>query len=62
MHNLCVFDYFVSKIIFTENYFLIAAIILTTQISLYACLVGTKLVLGPQEQHFTKTFEAFSHT
>ena len=38
MHKLCVFDYFWSKIIFSENYFLIAAINLTTWGPLYTCL------------------------
>ena len=39
MHNLCVFWLFFSKIFFTEDYFLIAAIKLTILGPLYTCLV-----------------------
>ena len=39
MHNLCFFYYFLQKSIFTENYFLIAAINLATRGLLYTCLV-----------------------
>ena len=39
MHNLWVFYYFFQKSLFTENYFLIAAINLTTRVPLYTCLV-----------------------
>ena len=38
MHNLCFFIVF-SKITFTENYFLIAAVNLATRGPLYTCLV-----------------------
>ena len=39
MHNLCFFSYFFQKLLFTENYFLIAAINLATRGPLYTCLV-----------------------
>ena len=39
MHSLCVFWLFFQKSLFTENYFLIAAINLATRGPLYTCLV-----------------------
>ena len=39
MHNLWVFYYFFQKSLFTENYFLIAAMNLATRGPLYTCLV-----------------------
>ena len=40
MHNVSMFFYyFFQKSLFTENYFLIAAINLATQFPLYTCLV-----------------------
>ena len=39
MHNLCFFNYFFQKSLFTENYFLIAVINLATRGPLYTCLV-----------------------
>ena len=39
MHNLWFFCYFFQKLLFTENYFLIAAIHLATRGPLYTCLV-----------------------
>ena len=39
MHNLWFFCYFFQKLLFTENYFLIAAINLATRGPLYTCLV-----------------------
>ena len=38
MHDLCFFNYFFQKLLFTEN-FLIAAINLATRGPLYTCLV-----------------------
>ena len=46
-HKLCIinafFDFFVKKIIFDKNYFLIAGINLTTWGPLYTCLVLTAI-------------------
>ena len=39
MHNLCFFYCFCQKLLFAENYFLIAAINLSIRGPLYTCLV-----------------------
>ena len=45
MHNLWFFSNFFQKSLFAENYFLIAAIDLTTQVQLYTCLVLKCMIL-----------------
>ena len=48
MHNLC-FLLFFQKSLFTENYFLIAAINLATRGPLYTCLVLLSFTYESQE-------------
>ena len=46
MHNLWVFCYYFQKSLFAENYFLIAAMNLTTRGPLYTCLVLIMFISG----------------
>ena len=48
MHDLWAFYYFFQKSLFAENYFLIAAINLTTRGPLYTCLVWIYMPLLSQ--------------
>ena len=50
MHNLCFFLLFFQKSLFTENYFLIAAINLATRDPLYTCLVD--VIIEKQYTHY----------
>ena len=50
MHDLWVFYYFLQKSIFTENYFLIAAINLAIWGPLYTCLVPVGFVTNHKYQ------------
>ena len=59
-YGLCIiyvlFDYFFRKLLFTENYFRIAAMNLTTRGQLYTCLVLTKILFCDLNIFWTEYF------